>query len=543
MRGPSQVEDVAPAERTAESDGHAPRPELSDRTQFAALACVLVTALAVRVWDLAEVPNGLHGDEAATGLEARRILDDGWIGVYSLGATGQPVIPFYVTAVSVWILGSTPVAVRIVAALVGVATVALLFFVARRRLGSRVGLTAAGLLAVMPWHLHFSRLGFGVIWWPLVVLVGLAAMARATEEPADRAWFLTGAAAAAGIYIYNAHWMAGATFGLFFIVWMARQTAVPWAVRSKWTAMFGLGGIIVAWPMFRYIVDDQNDYTRHFNTVDRRQSPEWVEASFSGKMKVGIEWYFDAWNNLLFNHIVDGTDAAGVIAPVASLVVLAFLIGIVVLVLRHRSHFTGLVLLMLATLPLGSALTIDAQLRRNFAMAPLVALAAAVGIAWIFEQFWQFHRVTSIVTAITLAAFLVVTAAASYFGDFADSFEENFVFAPELADTVDLVRAAERAEDDIEVYFLSPRHSFAYEVLQFQLDGVDGVDRSDEFGADPGLDTTDSPGGTPLFILVGPYHDRLPELRAMYPGGIETTRNGEPPVTSYLVLEPASDGS
>src|SRR2546423_235297 len=49
---------------------------------------VLLLALAavaafVRLHHLSTFPNGLHGDEAVAGLEGRRILNQGWIGVYS----------------------------------------------------------------------------------------------------------------------------------------------------------------------------------------------------------------------------------------------------------------------------------------------------------------------------------------------------------------------------------------------------------------------------------------------------------------------------
>ena len=70
------------------------------RYRWEILLVVLCTGVAafLRVYRLAELPPGLHGDEALTGLDALRILDEGWIGPYVGSALGQPTGPLYFTA-------------------------------------------------------------------------------------------------------------------------------------------------------------------------------------------------------------------------------------------------------------------------------------------------------------------------------------------------------------------------------------------------------------------------------------------------------------
>src|SRR3712207_6029897 len=68
--------------------------------EAATLAIVLGVALLLRVYQLSTLPSGLHGDEAVAGLEAQRILRDGYIGPYTPRALGFPAGPLYLTALS-----------------------------------------------------------------------------------------------------------------------------------------------------------------------------------------------------------------------------------------------------------------------------------------------------------------------------------------------------------------------------------------------------------------------------------------------------------
>src|SRR3972149_1711979 len=69
----------------------------------------LVTALAtiVRVTELTEIPPGLHGDEGLAGMDAARILREGWVGVYLPSALGTPSGTFYWVATIFRFLGES----------------------------------------------------------------------------------------------------------------------------------------------------------------------------------------------------------------------------------------------------------------------------------------------------------------------------------------------------------------------------------------------------------------------------------------------------
>ena len=79
------------------------------------------------------------------------------------------------------VLGPTEMAVRLTAALWGFATVLAMFFLGRALMGPLVGLVAALLLAVCPWHLHFSRIGFELIALPFFFTCALTCLVRWTQ--------------------------------------------------------------------------------------------------------------------------------------------------------------------------------------------------------------------------------------------------------------------------------------------------------------------------------------------------------------------------
>ncbi len=136
------------------------------------LVCI---AAFFRFYRLPEVPIGLWRDEAANGLEALRVLD----GDHSIFFGTREPIFIYLVAVSVAFLGRNPLAIRIVPAIVGTATIPVtyllvkeLFWSTDQRARVIAGLTGLW-LATSYWHINFSRLGFRGILLPLLASLSL----------------------------------------------------------------------------------------------------------------------------------------------------------------------------------------------------------------------------------------------------------------------------------------------------------------------------------------------------------------------------------
>lgn len=129
------------------------------------IVVVVILAAVLRFYQLGYSPPSLYWEETALGYDAYSILKTGkdfhgnsWplVAFESFG-DWKPSLYFYAAVPSVAIFGLTPLAVRFPSALVGTLTVLLVYFLVKDK---RVGLAAALLLAISPWHLQLSRAGF-----------------------------------------------------------------------------------------------------------------------------------------------------------------------------------------------------------------------------------------------------------------------------------------------------------------------------------------------------------------------------------------------
>ena len=148
-------------------------------------------AAALRFFALGEIPPGLYHDEAFNGLDALRVLAGHW-PVYFAANRGREPLFIYLIAATVGLLGRTPGALRLAAALCGTLTIPATYLMARAWFNRRVALLSAAILAIMLWHVHLSRIGFRAVTLPLMAALALWLGARAYRSHHRRDWLLTG---------------------------------------------------------------------------------------------------------------------------------------------------------------------------------------------------------------------------------------------------------------------------------------------------------------------------------------------------------------
>lgn len=168
------------------------------RSEPARLAAVLLVAAALRLYHLGSAPPGLFCDEAAIAANAAslaatgRDLDGAVLPLYcherSFERWGQTDIVYqpvslYTTVPFVGLFGRTATAVRLPSVFFGLLGVAGAYLLGRTLFDSRVGLWTAGLLAVSPWHLQFSRIGFEAVSLPVFLAFGAACLFYGLTRP------------------------------------------------------------------------------------------------------------------------------------------------------------------------------------------------------------------------------------------------------------------------------------------------------------------------------------------------------------------------
>ena len=141
------------------------------------LVGILSIAAFFRLINLSSLPISLFGDEIDVGYQAWSLITTGrdYMGqllptyIHSLSEWRAPLL-MYLTAPFVGILGPTTFAVRLPVALLGVASVYLLYLLVKHlSKNTTLALISALVLALTPWHIHYSRASFEVV--PLIFLL------------------------------------------------------------------------------------------------------------------------------------------------------------------------------------------------------------------------------------------------------------------------------------------------------------------------------------------------------------------------------------
>lgn len=171
---------------------------------------ILAIGLFLRFYKLGSTPNGLYQDETAIGYNAYSILTTGKdeygkpfpLYFKSFGDYKLPVY-MYATVPSIKLFGLTPFAVRFPSAFFGFLTILLLYIlVLAISKKEDLARSASFLLAINPWHIHYSRAAFEVTIALFLFLLGTVLLHKAYERKSG--YFLTGTVCfLLGFYSYN----------------------------------------------------------------------------------------------------------------------------------------------------------------------------------------------------------------------------------------------------------------------------------------------------------------------------------------------------
>jgi 4-amino-4-deoxy-L-arabinose transferase-like glycosyltransferase len=501
---------------------------------LAVLALTLLAA-AVRIYRIESFPPGLHGDEAWTGLDARRVLDEGWIGPYVPSALGQPSGPLYWTALVFEVMGDGVLQLRLSMALLGVATVALTYFAASQMFDRRTGLIATALMAFMGWHILFSRTAFMVTAQPLAEVLFLGLLFMAYKRETYVLYAAAGAVLGLGVYTYNAYPVFVAATVIFAAVLLVAERRRWRSLTPRLAVMFGVA-LVIALPLISYVRDEKNDYFAHHKLISVLHKPEFKEENLPGKAQVLIERGVDWAKLMTLDPKIDYTDGSGVVPIIDRVTLVLLLAGVgVCLKLRRPGHLALLVFLLV--LPASAIVTVDAAARRSLGMAPIVAMLAALPLAhvWSWAETQSGDRRLMARTAIAgLIVVIAVLNVRTYFKDIAYSEPVKWVYVEQLAEASKYL--AQRPNQP-HVYFYSGRWAYDYETRRYLLPNLKGENRSIEFGKRM-VDGKEEPppllefdARVPSVIVLLPdYADSLGPIQENYPGGevhIARNRDGE----------------
>lgn len=523
------------------------------------MVLILLAAAALRLPALTTTPPGLHYDEAANGVLAGDIGSRGQRPVFIASYTGKEVLFFYLVAAVMRVTGESVFALRLMAATIGLLTVAATYWLGRMLLADRrTALLAAGLLAVSFWHVLFSRLGFRAISQPLLQALTVGALfAGLRQETWRRSWpWLIFAGAALGLTAYT--YLAARFFPIALLIGLLPLLlGSPLRLRRlRQLALFLLAGLVVLGPLAFYFFNNADAFWVRAGQVLPEGSRLAALLDSYIKSLLAIFWNGDPY----WRFNIPGRP---LFQPIWGLLLIAGWLDALVKVFREREDWRRAAYLLLALTPLimllPEALAIGDIVPSNLraiGLLPFIVFLPAVGVSLLARFLGdQWRRVpfdggrlrpalSSLFAnraaswVLFIALILVVggvTTGRAYFDEWAQSPEVFYANDGDLVAVADYLDGADLAGKSIYLAALHYRHptvaflSQGYDQVKWLPEGQALVFRADEpawyiyphnsqapdWAADllppkPSVEGPDGPDGQPTFELY--EVSQLPEL-------------------------------
>jgi len=499
--------------------------------ELAFVGAVAVAALVVRLWDLSGLPHGLHGDEAATGLDARRILDGHRLFPYTPSALGQPAGPMYWAAVWVKLLGSTIVAARLPMALLGVGTVVLGFYGFRMLFGRPTAWAGAVLLAFSSWLIFYNRTGFTVSAMPFTEMASLLAVTIALRK-GTVGWFVVGGVVVGlGVYGYFSYPLFAFALALWMVVHAVIERPQPFWVHVRNGAVMALVVLLTIQPMWPYINGDNQGYSHDRQTFALSNTQEFRSKDTAGRMRMYFDNARHVLNVLREGGHPDGSDGSGQVSALDPLLVVMSMAGAALclaLAVRRKRAAYLLPLIVVPIVLIGPFWSAGGVHRRSLGILPFVVVSAAVLLGTAYEWLAERnHRALAVAAAGVPLLIYATMNVDRYFRQTPDTPVMLFTYAPELTNAAMLIRDQPA---DVHVYVVSERWSANYETVQYLVPDRhigDGLfeDRSKQFGKVTGYDDIDRTRPS-LIVLLNNYVNDADTVAAKYPEATKLV--GEP---------------
>src|SRR5205814_7394838 len=232
--------------------------------EVAVVASIAVLALALRLWDLRDVPFNIYPDEIMTGLVAERAYINGPAPAPSLFSTlwsdvELPALWFAIVAGALKLGGIGLATVRLPAALFGAATVVPFYGLVRGVWGRIAAIAGASIMAFSAANVHYSRMALNNITTPFFWTLCFFFLMRGLRRRRPTDWTLAGLAAGLSEHFYYGtrllpFILSGFVMHLFVLHWREARCYVQ---HIGWLV---LGYLIGFGPLLSYFVVHPGSY-------------------------------------------------------------------------------------------------------------------------------------------------------------------------------------------------------------------------------------------------------------------------------------------
>jgi hypothetical protein len=364
---------------------------------------LLIVALGafLRLYRLGEVPPAFNFDEAAHAVDALDILS-GHHFMFSPKLQGVESFFMYFTAGAFFLLGPSPLAQRLVSALIGIATVGVTYLMVReifheegeRRRTWLAALTALG-LATSFWHVNYSRIGLEVSMTPFFAALSFYFLWRGLRTGRALDYVLSGIWMGLNPYTHLPARFMPIPILLFFVIrWLLTLRSGKGQGRSAWghawdsfrpLGIVGIAALVTYAPMGVYFISHPDDFLGR-SAITSIFNPMMNEGDFWGTLWRSAWGTFGGFGFTSDKNWLANLPGKSILNPVLAVL---FWLGVILTIFRIRRlsylfiFLTWVILLLPAVItpersPHFSRMMITACVVYVFPAITLVALCGAL---------------------------------------------------------------------------------------------------------------------------------------------------------------------
>jgi 4-amino-4-deoxy-L-arabinose transferase-like glycosyltransferase len=391
------------------------------RSELQVLLAIFILASFLRIYLLDKNPPSLFLDEVDAGYQAYSVLKTGKdyngnflpIHFQSFADYRTPLY-IYSMVPTIAIFGLNEWGVRLPAAIFGILSVVALYYFARElALETKTSLAAAFLLAISPWHIHYSRAAFEVSLMLLFLILGFTFFLKGLKKNVNL--FLAIFFLMLSFYTYSTTKLFLPLMGLMVLVLYFKEVK---KLQIRLKIYLAIMAIVLIMPLgldtiagkagFRFsytsifadpTIPQQIDRDRNVDddTVEERtlgQSASVFSTITHNKLESHLHTflnnYLSAFSSefLFLKGDLNGRHSVGRMGQLYSIEVITLIVGLIALTKIKQKKTKIFLLGWLVLAPISSALTADGAnhaTRLILMLVPLIILSA-LGFVKIFES-------------------------------------------------------------------------------------------------------------------------------------------------------------
>lgn len=344
------------------------------------LVSIFLVAVFFRVFRLDEMPPGIFFDQGFMGWAAERILHNGYHPFFTDEVFRNPPLVLYQLALWMAFFSISQAHLFLFFVFLSLVSLGFIYWTFRQLAGPRVALLALFVLAVMRWHVSFSRNGFPTIQVPLYMFATMAFLLHGLKTGKRWVFYTAGTFFALGLYTYQAYKI----FPILLLVlglyeWFHNRQAVVKNVRN----------LLAFAVVFFLLISPLAYQTVHSGSLGWREDNFNIYAnirqSHSLKPLVDMIWR----TGMMFNRMGDNNERHNLpnYKMLDDVTACLFVLGLFFGLFRiaRRKYFVAVVGFLFMCLP--CILSQDAaHANRMLGTTPFIAFLAALPIAAIWGR-------------------------------------------------------------------------------------------------------------------------------------------------------------